>query len=254
VAASITVLGSSSGMPSGSRGCSGYVIEFEKRLTLFDCGSGVARAIQAQGFQLTELDRIIISHTHPDHVCDLPLLIQHCHLSKKTTPLDIFVPSEFVGPLNQIIRAMYVIPERFKFGVNIRGYEAGDIVKHPIQIRAIANSHFASYAADVQRLKLPNRLQSHSLTVKIDGAVVLYSGDIGGFDDIAGEIAKADFVFMETSHIDIVKVGECIGANPSKQFVLTHLTSGETMEPLYHLVQSFTNVQLAKDGMRVELG
>ncbi len=252
--ATLTILGSGSGMPQSERGCSGYLIEIDGQLTLLDCGSGVARAVQSNGFSLTALDRIIISHTHPDHVVDLPLLIQHCHLSKKTTPLDVFVPEEFVEPLNQICRAMYVIPERFKFEVRIAGYSEGTVIEHPIQIKAIANSHFKSYAADIQRLGLPNKLEAHSLTVAVNGTILFYSGDVGNFDEIADEAGKAKVAILETSHLDTVKIGEFIGAHPSVRFVLSHLTDGDATTPLNDLVRLFTNVWLAKDGMRVELG
>ena len=252
--ATLTILGSGSGMPQSERNCSGYLIEVDGQLTLLDCGSGVARAMQASGFSLTELDRVVISHTHPDHVVDLPLLIQHCHLSKKTTPLDIFVPEEFVAPLNQIIRAMYVIPERFKFEVRIQGYSEGTIIEHPMQIKAIANSHFKSYPTDIQRLGLPNKLQAHSLKVGLGGSSVFYSGDVGSFDDVAEVMGDSDLVILETSHVDLVRVGEYIGAHSSVQFILTHITPGESIQPLNDLVRLFTNVQIAGDGMRIVLG
>ena len=252
--ATLTVLGSGSGMPQSERNCSGYLIDVDGQLTLLDCGSGIARAVQASGFRLTELDRVVISHTHPDHVVDLPLLIQHCHLSGKTTPLDIFVPEEFVAPLNQIIRAMYVIPERFKFEVRIQGYSEGTIIEHPMQIKAIANSHFKSYAADIERLELPNRMQAHSLKVNLAGRSVFYSGDLGNFDDVSSVMSDTDLVILETSHVDLVKMGEFVGKHPSTQFILTHITPGESIQPLNDLVRLFTNVQIAKDGMRVDVG
>ncbi len=252
--ATLTVLGSGSGMPQSERNCSGYLIEFGGMLTLLDCGSGIARAVQANGFSLTELDRVVISHTHPDHVVDLPLLIQHCHLSKKTTPLDVFVPGEFVAPLNQIIRAMYVIPERFKFEVRIAGYSEGTIIEHPIQIKAIANSHLKSYAADIQRLGLPNKLQAHSLRIDLGGSSIFYSGDVGSFDEVAAAMGDSDLVILETSHVDLAKVGEYVESHPSTQFMLTHITPGESVQPLNNLVSLFTNVQIARDGMRIVLG
>ncbi len=252
--ATLTILGSGSGMPQSKRTCSGYLIEHDGRLTLLDCGSGVSRSFQAQGFSLTELDRVVISHTHPDHVTDLPLLIQHCHLSKKTTPLDVFVPSEFVDPFNQIIRAMYVIPERFLFAVNIRGYEAGVLLKRPVKIEAFANCHLAHYETDIARLGLANKMQSFSLRVRVDATTVFYSGDIRSFEDVVTVIGDSDFVILETSHVDLVKVGEFIRSHSSIQFILTHFTSGESAEALTGLARSFPNVRLAEDGMKVELG
>jgi ribonuclease BN (tRNA processing enzyme) len=253
VAASITVLGSSSGMPGGSRTCSGYVIEVENRLTLLDCGSGVARALLKFGFDLEALDHVVISHTHPDHVCDLPLLIQYLHLCKKTTPVDLYLPEEFQTVFGQMIRAMYVIPERYAFELRVRGYRSGTLCEYPIRIEAIPNRHLRSYGGDIQRLGLPNQMQSCSLRAEVDGVRVLYSGDISGFDDILRELDTCDVLLLETSHVDLAGVLAFAAGHPKLRVVLTHRTENDAVDELSEQIRKFPNLTIAEDGMTIDL-
>jgi ribonuclease BN (tRNA processing enzyme) len=241
-------------MPSRDRACSGYLIEHEGRLTLLDCGSGVGRNFKRMGFEYAQLGRIVISHTHPDHVCELPLVIQHVHLTKKSEPLEIFVPEEFEAPFNQMIRAMYVIPERLAVPLRIRGYRPGVISERPFPIAAVANGHLGPYAPDVGRLGLPNKLQSHSLKATIGGETMIYSGDVGSFEDVRPHLGVCNLLILETSHIDIATVREYAESHPALRIVLTHVTFGDLAERLRSVFGNCSNVAVAEDGMRVELG
>ena len=76
-----TVLGTSSGMPQPGMACSGYVLRTGRELSLIDCGGGVSAAFAACNFDPLQVERVFISHTHPDHVSDLPLFIQMIYLA-----------------------------------------------------------------------------------------------------------------------------------------------------------------------------
>ncbi len=258
--ATLMILGSSSGMPGGERATSGYLIEYNQTLTLFDCGSGVGRNFERLGFDYAKLGRIVITHTHPDHVCELPLVIQHVHLAAYVNPtvrfdsLEVFVPEEFEAPFNQMIRAMYVIPERLRVPLRIIGYSPGRISGQPFPIEAIANSHLKSYDPDVQRLGLPNKLQSHSLKATIGDATMIYSGDVGSFEDVRPHLDDCRLLILETSHTDIDTVREYAESHPTLKIVLTHITLGDFASGLKKDFENCTNVIVAEDGMRVEVG
>jgi len=93
-----TILGSSAGMPQPLRGNSGYVLDVDGRLFQFDCGGGVSRAFRSAGFDPLQVDGIVISHTHPDHIGDLPLYIQMEYLAGRTELLTIHLPEEALAP------------------------------------------------------------------------------------------------------------------------------------------------------------
>ena len=251
--ASLTILGSGSGMPGGGRACSGYLIECQDALTLLDCGSGVAASFQRCGYDLHKLDRIVITHTHPDHVSDLPLLIQHMHLAGKTTPLDLYLPTEFVAVFGYMIRAMYIIPERYEFALNIHGYEAGVLAENPLRIEAIANDHLKRYESDLRRYELQNQMQSFSLRVAVEDAIVFYSGDVASFDELREHLGVCNICILETSHVGIAEIREFAIKHPETRIVLSHLSGENAADILATEFGELPNVQVAGDGKRIAL-
>ena len=72
-ALSITVLGSSGTYSSGESACSGYLVRSPQAAVLLDTGPGSSIELQRH-VELTDLDAIVVSHEHPDHWTELPVL------------------------------------------------------------------------------------------------------------------------------------------------------------------------------------
>jgi ribonuclease BN (tRNA processing enzyme) len=253
MSATYHILGSSSGYPQGGRACSGYVLELNERLSLIDCGGGVTLSLLDSNLDAGMIDRIIISHTHPDHCSDLPLIIQLIHLSGRTDQLDIYVPEEYVVPLGISLRAMYVIPERFAFPIKIHGYGDGFELKVDFHLTALANSHLAGYKADIERLRLPNRCQAHSFQIEVEGRRVFHSADLGGLAEITDHADGCDLVVTELSHVDVGGFLEWAEQSEVGLFVITHLGSEEESLVLDAAIKmaGMENIQLAQDGMKL---
>lgn len=83
----LTVLGSAPA-PAGLGCQSSYVIETEQRI-LVDCGSGVANALAEKDF--LDLDAIVITHQHADHITDLASVGYYYRLVKQTT-IPLYTP------------------------------------------------------------------------------------------------------------------------------------------------------------------
>jgi ribonuclease BN (tRNA processing enzyme) len=67
----LRVLGCAGGYPYGGVACSGYLVSpGGGEVMLLDCGPGVAARLLALK-QAVDLDAVVISHLHPDHVLDL---------------------------------------------------------------------------------------------------------------------------------------------------------------------------------------
>jgi ribonuclease BN (tRNA processing enzyme) len=69
----ITVLGSAGSYPGAGEACSGYLVRSPGATTLVDLGSGVLANLQRHA-AIGELDAVVLTHEHPDHWIDLPLL------------------------------------------------------------------------------------------------------------------------------------------------------------------------------------
>ncbi|MFD2443123.1 MBL fold metallo-hydrolase [Bacillus sp. CGMCC 1.16607] len=74
----LTVIGFWGGYPKKNEASSGYLLEHNGFRLLIDCGSGVLSKLQ-NFLQPEELDAVILSHYHPDHIADIGVL-QHARL------------------------------------------------------------------------------------------------------------------------------------------------------------------------------
>jgi ribonuclease BN (tRNA processing enzyme) len=243
-------------MPQADRACAGYVLEQKGRLSLIDCGGGVCSSFQRCGFDPLKVDRIFISHTHPDHCCELPLFIQMIYLAGRTEPLTVLVPEEFVDPLESFLRAVYVIPEKLPFDLQVKAYTTGQVYDDSaFRLDAIANDHLSGYKEIIEKHDLPNRMQCHSFVIETNGVRLLYSADLKSFDDIRSHLHNLDVVVIESTHIDMEQFMAFVPSSDVGRWVLTHLGSPAEVDDLRAALNSarLSNVTLAADGMKLEI-
>ncbi len=78
----VTVIGYWGAYPGAGEATSGYLLEHDGFKLLVDCGSGVLSSLQRY-LDVQELDAVILSHYHHDHIADIGPL-QYAMLVKKT--------------------------------------------------------------------------------------------------------------------------------------------------------------------------
>lgn len=71
---SVTVLGCSGTYAGPGGACSGYLLRTPTTSIWMDCGAGSLANVQRQ-VALVELDGIVVSHSHPDHWLELPVVL-----------------------------------------------------------------------------------------------------------------------------------------------------------------------------------
>ncbi len=250
-----TILGSSSGMPQPERACSGYVLQVDEELTLIDCGGGVASAFLNFGFDPLQVKRVFISHTHPDHVSDLPLFIQMVYLAGQKDSLDVFLPEEFVPSFENYIRALYLLPEKLPFRLNINGYQDGYIFKGSFKLAAFGNNHLKGYAPFIEKYNLPNKMQSHSFLIEVAGKSLFYSADVYDFEDIKEYLTGQDYVFIEATHLDFDQFIKYVPQLNIGQYIITHLGNPMEIKELRKKIgdSGLKNIRLAKEGLKIVL-
>ena len=69
----VTLLGTKGGpsLRKGSPSPSSSVLQIDSQTILIDCGIGATRALVEADISLSDLDAIIITHLHSDHLLDL---------------------------------------------------------------------------------------------------------------------------------------------------------------------------------------
>ena len=87
----ITFLGTGVGIPQVGRVQSGLIMEMNDKPVLFDCGCGVLGQIVEAGYEPADIDDIVLTHLHLDHVGDVLALLKANWLVDKTK-MRIFGP------------------------------------------------------------------------------------------------------------------------------------------------------------------
>lgn len=91
----VTILGSSSALPTPKRNLSAHVLNVHEQFFLIDCGEGTQKQLRKFGINPLKLKAIFISHLHGDHVYGLFGLISTMGLMGRRTPLPIYAPKPF---------------------------------------------------------------------------------------------------------------------------------------------------------------
>lgn len=69
----MTVLGSAASFGSPGNPCSGYLVRSPTTAVWLDCGPGTLSALQ-EHVALADLDAVVVTHEHPDHWLELPVV------------------------------------------------------------------------------------------------------------------------------------------------------------------------------------
>ena len=96
----LTILGSSSALPTSERFPSAHVLNVHERLFLIDCGEGTQMQLRKCRIRIGKISHIFISHLHGDHVFGLYGLISTFSLMGRENPLYLYAPQNFREMLN----------------------------------------------------------------------------------------------------------------------------------------------------------
>ena len=89
----LTVLGSGGIQPTRDRAGPAYLVSAQGRHLLLDAGPGTLRGLLRAGVDTADLGGVCITHRHPDHCCELILLIELEDAMGRKAPLGLAGPA-----------------------------------------------------------------------------------------------------------------------------------------------------------------
>lgn len=89
---SITILGTSSALPTSERFPTAHLLNANERFFLIDCGEGTQIQLRKFKIKIGKINQIFISHLHGDHIFGLFGLISSFCLLGRTSKLHIYGP------------------------------------------------------------------------------------------------------------------------------------------------------------------
>ncbi|MBN8209245.1 MBL fold metallo-hydrolase [Bacillus sp. NTK071] len=96
----VTVLGPWGGYPKAGEASAGYLVQHDGYNLLIDCGSGVLSQLQHY-LPVEELDSVVISHYHPDHIADTGVLY-HGRLIQSKIGSELPVLPIYAHPYDEV--------------------------------------------------------------------------------------------------------------------------------------------------------
>lgn len=243
----MTVLGAYGPYPAAGGACSGYLLQHEDCSVLIDCGNGVLSRLQ-QFIELSELEAIIVSHLHSDHISDLFILryalLFAMERGEIKRPLPLFAPVE---PAEEYRRLPYK---------NV--YAMEELVEgHDLQLGPFTFSF----------LKTKHSIPCYAMAVYLAGEKKLvYSADTEHFSFLSDFARGAELFLCEANYLeeDLQKgAGNHLTARQAASIsheagvgtlLLTHLLPFRNQQAyLAEAGQVFNNVEIAKEGMCYDL-
>jgi ribonuclease Z len=120
----LALVGTGGMMPLPNRWLSSVLLRYKGRLILFDCGEGTQISLRVLGWGIKDIDLILISHIHGDHVTGLPGLLLTLGNAGRTDAVQIAGPAG----LSRIVESLLAVAPFLPFEVNIRELQPGEYV------------------------------------------------------------------------------------------------------------------------------
>ena len=220
----LTILGRSPASPNPGEACAGYLVEGGGARLLVDIGPGVVSQL-VRRHHPDELDAVVISHMHADHMLDLVTLryVYPWRERPKDQRLRVFVPPGSADQLLDLAKG------------------AGN-AKHFESCFRVAEHDGASSLAFGGITMTPVRTQHYipcwGFRMEADGRRLAYTADTAPCDGLSDLATDADLLLSEATlrtldedaqapeprgHITPAEAGGAAQEGGSRRLVLTHL-------------------------------
>lgn len=109
----ICLLGTGGMMPLPFRWLTSLMARHNGSSLLIDCGEGTQIAIQKQGWSFKQIDTLMFTHFHADHISGLPGILLAMANADRTKPLKIIGPKG----VERVVNALRVIAPELPFSI-----------------------------------------------------------------------------------------------------------------------------------------
>jgi len=207
----ITLLGTGTSLITLERRASSVLIELEDTKILFDCGHGVVQRLLEIGVHPNNINHIILSHFHPDHVSDL---IPFFHTGAKekynprTTDLHVYGPPgvhSFIDKVENLFK-----PHTFR------------LPSYDIVVDEIDEEGFRIGTYSFEFVSLPPE-GNHGLKFTWRGRSFAITGDSYFHDQEIEFLRNVDLAIIDAGHLEEDRIVQLSVASQAKLIICSHI-------------------------------
>jgi ribonuclease BN (tRNA processing enzyme) len=220
VLAELIIIGSGTGIPSLRRSSPGVVVLSDSTKLLIDSGPGALRKMLEVGITYQDIDILLYTHIHPDHVSDLVHVLFACKYADLPREKELFCIGgpDFRSYFEKLknLYGSWIEPQSYR--LTIKEISEGPLFYRDLRILSKPMAHISESVGYRIELK--------------DGKSIAISGDTDYCQNIIDLAAEVDLLVLECSFPDGKKVeghltpslaGRIAAESLCKRLLLTHI-------------------------------
>jgi len=246
----VVILGSGTGVPSIRRASPGLVLFSEDTKVLIDSGSGILRRMLDIGMTYHDIDLLLYTHLHPDHIADFVPILFACKYADLPREKDLLCLG---GPgFEHHFKQLKEIYGRW---IEPRSYQ--------LSIREVSEKPFVFRNLKIFSKPMAHTPESVGYRFELnDGRSIAVSGDTDYCQSIVDLAREADLLIIECSfpegrkvegHLTPSLAGRIASESHCRRLLLTHLypvcDSADVVGPCKNVFKG--DILLAEDLIRV---
>ena len=251
----LVTVGTGTVAPSATRTSACHWVARGGLKILLDCGAGSLHRLAQFDLPWQQVSHVILSHFHPDHWGELPMLIyalKHVARPPRREPLVILGPRGVVRLIKQLAEGYgpWLLDPGFPIGI----LDVQDGEPFPLD-RDVS----------LETFPVPHTPESVALSLTAPEGRLVYTGDTGPSTELARWAGGADVLLAECSlpkemaldiHLTPEQAGDLAKEAGARHLVLTHFYPPvETSDPARAAGARFTGrITAARDGDRFSIG
>ncbi len=205
---------------------------------ILDLGRGCLRTLTEQGISIHDIDALVLSHLHPDHVADVSAFFQAHFVEYMKFPERQKKQIQIIGPLG--------IKEWVKTQLKLL-YEK-TLPYSPMVHEQPAVVTIGEFT--VRTTLLQHIIPNIGVRLEAKNKSIVYSGDTGDTPALRALAQKTDLLILECAndagqktpyHLTPEECGQIAAAAGAKRLLLTHYGSRARQAALTTATQSFFN-------------
>ncbi len=235
----VVFLGTSASAPSIQRGLSANMVIYREYRFLIDCGEGTQRQILRSGLGFKRLNKILLTHSHLDHILGLGGLVSTFSRWEAIDTMEIYGGKSTLARVKDLLLKVVLRTDKLAMNLKFIPLKPGLIFEdNSFQLSAFPVTHRGAdcfgflFEEKVRRPFLNEKAEALGVPVgperrqlvagqavtlpdgrtiqpddvlgpEIAGAKLVFVGDTGRTDDLVDVAQNADALIIESTYLDV---------------------------------------------------